>query len=435
MSDARTKDSGVKWLGEIPAHWDVLPIKAFTRRKRVKNHPELQLLSVYRDYGVIPKDSRDDNYNRASADLSSYQVVEIGDLAINKMKSWQGSLGVSQFHGIVSPAYIVCELNGNVYPRFIHHLLRSSSYIAQYACRSYGIRPAQWDMRYVDFREILALIPPLDEQRAIAAYLDRETNRIDALIAKTLELNALLSEKLIALISNSVTKGLDPAVPLRGSGVKWLGDIPAHWEVTRIKHLATGKKLSFVDGDWIESPYIVNSGIRLIQTGNIGIGEYREQGFHYISEETFEELDCTEVFPGDVLICRLAAPVGRACMAPDLSARMITSVDVCILRPSMRFDPRFVVYSLSSFAYLAWLEALARGSTRDRVSRSMLGDVEFMSPPPAEQRVIANYLDRETAKMKMIITRNDDLIALLREKRKWLIGAAVTGKIDLQNGD
>ena len=199
------KESGVEWLGEIPSHWDLLPIKAFTRRKRAKNRPDLQLLSVYRDFGVIPKDSRDDNHNRASLDLSAYQVVDVGDLAINKMKTWQGSLAVSRFHGIVSPAYIICELYGNVHPRFVHHLLRSSKYITQYASRSYGVRPAQWDMRYHDFREIVALIPPLHEQRAIASYLDRETARIDALINKNDELIALLREKRSALISAAVT--------------------------------------------------------------------------------------------------------------------------------------------------------------------------------------------------------------------------------------
>ena len=154
--------------------------------------------------------------------------------------------------------------------------------------------------------------------------------------------------------------------------VEWLGEIPAHWEVRRIKSLAGPDRKSFVDGDWIELPFITSDGIRLIQTGNIGVGEYREKGYRYINEETFRAFNCTEFRPGDVLICRLGEPVARACLAPELGKRMITSVDVCILKPSNDIISKFVVYAMSSPDYLNWVGSLVRGSTRDRVSRSML---------------------------------------------------------------
>ncbi|MCA1771075.1 MAG: hypothetical protein LC652_14425, partial [Halomonas sp.] len=115
----------------------------------------------------------------------------------------------------------------------------------------------------------------------------------------------------------------------KDSGVEWLGEVPAHWNVIPLRGTARQEPYSFTDGDWVESPFITDEGVRLIQTGNIGVGEYREQGFRYIAENTFEKLKCTEFRPNDVLICRLADPVGRACLAPDLDGRMITSVDVC----------------------------------------------------------------------------------------------------------
>ena len=133
----------------------------------------------------------------------------------------------------------------------------------------------------------------------------------------------------------------------RDSGVEWLGEVPEHWEVSRIAAVARRGSGTFTDGDWVELPYITDSGIRLIQTGNIGIGSYREQGFRYIEESSFDELRCTEIDPGDVLICRLADPVGRACLAPKLGVRMITSVDVCILKPSEQFSPPYIVHLLS----------------------------------------------------------------------------------------
>ena len=200
--------------------------------------------------------------------------------------------------------------------------------------------------------------------------------------------------------------------------------------MTKIKSLARPGYKTFVDGDWIESPYITRDGIRLIQTGNIGSGEYREKGFRYISEETFKDFGCTEVEPDDILICRLGEPVARACLAPRLGKRMITSVDVCILKLHEEASAQFLVYSMSSCRYLDWVGSLVRGSTRDRVSRSMLGSFVVPFPPPAEQRAIAAFLDRETARIDGLVARKERLIELLQEKRTALITRAVTRGLD-----
>lgn len=222
-----------------------------------------------------------------------------------------------------------------------------------------------------------------------------------------------------------------PAYPAyKPSGLPWLGDIPTHWDRTPIKRLAKPGYRTFIDGDWIESPYITKEGVRLLQTGNIGIGQFKEQGFRYISEETFEAFKCTELMPDDVLICRLAEPVGRACLAPKLGVRMITSVDVCILKLREDFDSRFVVYFLSCDLYLSWMQALCRGGTRDRVSRSMLGVIEFLVPTLPEQHAIAAFLDRETARLDALIAKKEQLIELLGEKRAALISQAVTRGLD-----
>jgi type I restriction enzyme S subunit len=148
------KDSGVPWLGKVPAHWQRLPIRAFAQVKNERGRPDLPLLSVYRDYGVIQRDSRDDNYNPQGDDLSSYKVVEPGDLVLNKMKTWQGSLGVSAHLGIVSPAYIVCRLSEQTNRRYLHIVLRSRPYVNCYNQLSFGVRVNQWDMRYQDFKQI-----------------------------------------------------------------------------------------------------------------------------------------------------------------------------------------------------------------------------------------------------------------------------------------
>lgn len=215
----------------------------------------------------------------------------------------------------------------------------------------------------------------------------------------------------------------------KASGVEWVDEVPSHWDCTRIKHVARPGIKTFVDGDWIETPFITTEGVRLLQCGNVGTGIYEEQGFRYISEETFSSFGCTEVEPNDVLICRLQSSrtilAGRACLAPQLGVKMITSVDNCIVKTSSDFDPRYIVYQLSMSAYLSFIEVIARGGTRDRISRSMLGDIELVAPPVAEQTQIASFLDRETEKIDFLVGEQRRLIKLLTEKRQALISHAV----------
>lgn len=216
--------------------------------------------------------------------------------------------------------------------------------------------------------------------------------------------------------------------------IEWINEIPFNWSKTKIKHLANGDYKSFVDGDWIESQYIQESGIRLIQTGNIGIGNYKEKGFRYISNHTFKELNCTEIKPNDVLICRLADPVGRACLVPFLKEKMITSVDVCILTPNMKYDSKYIVYTLSSNQYISFANNIARGGTRQRISRTQLGDIDFVSPPLMEQQKIANFLDIKTSQFDSIISKKEQFIQKLEEAKKSLISEVVTGKVKIVDG-
>ena len=200
------KDSGVEWIGEVPAHWEVTAVTNITNTVSIKNHPKEELLSVYRDYGVIIKSTRDDNHNKAGANLSNYKLVESGYLVINKMKAWQGSLGVSEFRGIVSPAYITCKTDKRIVERsYLHHLLRCRNYINEYNRLSYGVRVDQWDMRYDDFKYVPVLLPPMEEQKTIANYLDEKTAHIDRIVATINSQIDKLKELRKALINDVVT--------------------------------------------------------------------------------------------------------------------------------------------------------------------------------------------------------------------------------------
>ena len=200
------KDSGIEWIGEIPKHWKIFPIKYILKWKSEKNYPNEMVLSLYRDYGVIPKDSRDDNHNVTSEDTASYKFVEVGDFVINKMKAWQGSMAVSDYQGIVSPAYHVCSFKTNeLNKKYFHYLLRNQLYLPEFRRLSTGLRIGQWDLGFEDFKQLPYLFPPLEEQNQIVEYLDKKTSEIDTLITKKEALIAELEEYKKSLIYECVT--------------------------------------------------------------------------------------------------------------------------------------------------------------------------------------------------------------------------------------
>lgn len=208
---APMKDSGIEWLGEIPAHWDVKPIKSLYSRVKKTGFENETLLSVYREYGVIVKSSRDDNHNKESDDLSPYQLVNVGDLVINKMKAWQGSLAISEHRGIVSPAYYIYEPfeSDELNNKFIHNQIRSQYFIQSYKNYSKGIRVGQWDLESDLFVRINLYIPPADEQNEIVDYIQSETNKINNLIDKQKLLIEKLQEYRSSIISHAVTGKID----------------------------------------------------------------------------------------------------------------------------------------------------------------------------------------------------------------------------------
>ncbi|OQX34583.1 MAG: hypothetical protein B0D91_12270 [Oceanospirillales bacterium LUC14_002_19_P2] len=196
--------------------------------------------------------------------------------------------------------------------------------------------------------------------------------------------------------------------------------------------MALGKESLFLDGNWIESKDISEEGIRYITTGNVGEGKYKEQGAGYITDDKFQQLACTEVYAGDVLISRLNNPIGRACVVPDLHSRIVTSVDNVIFRPDNQYVKEFLVYLFSSKDYFKHTSNLARGATMKRISRGLLGNIRVIVPPPSEQNQIANFLDHETAKIDTLIEEQQSLIRLLKEKRQAVISHAVTKGLNPQ---
>lgn len=420
------------WLGVVPQEWNVIPVGRLFRRKKRTGFTEKELLSVYRDYGVIPKSSRDDNNNKPSEDLSPYQLVLPGDLVMNKMKTWQGSIAVSEFEGIVSPAYFVYEplpkLYQLAYPKYVHYLLRNPIYVAQYLRRSKGIRVNQWDLDPDEFQKIELLLPSKLEQQKIANFLDHETTKIDTLIEKQQQLIKLLKEKRQAVISHAVTKGLNPNAPMRDSGVEWLGEVPEHWAVCKLSYryeVLLGKMLDEkkISGYFLGS-YLRNTDV---QWGKINMEGLPKMDFRPEEAERFS------VKTGDLLVCE-GGEIGR-CAVWSEETNCFYQKALHRLRPreSCKDFPKYMFYVLFDAVHQERFNAGAAKATIAHLPAENFRQYRFAYPPMNEQEHISKFLDDQTKKFDFLEEKARMQIELLTERRSALISATVTGKIDVRN--
>jgi type I restriction enzyme, S subunit len=427
------KISGAEWLGNIPSHWKSLRLKYGAPISNSRGSGKLSITRYIALENIESGTGRLLGTGSEPSEETALACFRRGDVLFGKLRPYLAKVLKIDFDGICSTELIVLRSSVGLLPAFLAYQLVSPQFINWVDAMTYGTKMPRLSPEHLEVQSIA--VPPAGEQLIITEFLDSATARIDALIGEKEQLLDLLQEKRISLITQAVTRGIDPDALMKNSGVGWLGSVPAHWNVGSVKRAARKGYKTFTDGDWIEIPYITNDGVRLIQTGNIGIGHYKEQGFRYISEDTVTTLRCTEVFPRDVLICRLDGPVGRACLAPDIGVRMVTSVDNTILKiDPTRNDPRFLVYVFSSRAWLDWIESICRvgGGFRFRVSRSMLGDQALALPPLQEQQIIADALDLESERIRLLEAEISRGITVQRELRSALISAAVTGKIDVR---
>lgn len=430
------KDSGVEWLGEVPKHWNLIRIGHLFKRTKVTDFVNEELLSVYRDYGVIPKSSRDDNNNKPSDDLTPYQLVLPGNLVMNKMKAWQGSIAISNYRGIVSPAYFVytaeqtaSELIDDAY---LHHLLRSDLYIVQYLRYSKGIRINQWDLDPDSFKALEVLLPPQSEQKLISNFINDEHAKIDTLIAKQERMIELLDEKRSAIISHAVTKGLDPDVPMKDSGVEWLGEVPEHWKVTLLKRVA-----SIQGGYAFSTNDFTDEGVQLVKISNLYQNKFSlDRQPTFVSKEVALKNTDFILKKGD-LILSLTGTLGKRdygyTVIIDQDGEFLLNQRVAKIIPFHSvISTMFVDYLMKSEQYLSQIYSLPFGTKQANLSNDNVMGASCVLPSLQEQNAIVNYLDTQTAKIDILIAKARQAIELMKERRIALISAAVTGKIDVR---
>lgn len=412
------KPTKYPWLPIVPSHWKTNPMRALTVvSSERRGNREAVLLSVYREYGVIVKSSRDDNHNVESEDLSNYKMVYKGDLVMNKMKMWQGSLGVSEFDGIVSPAYIVCHIiDENINRRYLHMLLRSPLFKTYYNQVSYGVRVGQWDMHYEDFKGMEVSLPPRAEQDQIVRYLDLQVSKINLLIAVKKKQIELLKDNLKSAIATLTVEGIERH-EMCDSQIYWLDHYPVDWRVTKLKYILTKHRRA------------VQPNAELLicsNSGEVFVRGDTKLGLVASSDDIYQG-----VRAGDLLIHGMDTWHGAIAIS-DYDGMCTPVVHVC----SCREEKRFVSYYLKMMAYTKVFKAISNGvrqNTSDFRSWDKVGDLLICLPTIDEQIKIADKLDALTVETKRGIALFSNQIEQLTELRTRLISDVVTGQIDVRD--
>jgi len=423
------RESGSRMLGLVPSGWAVRPMRTFLTARTGRNRPDLPLLSVARERGAFVRGADDDNHNVIPEDLTGYKIALAGDLVINKMKAWQGSLGLAPCDGIVSPAYYVFEFAmSNRY--FGQALLRSRPYVGEFAAASDGVRIGQWDLSVSRLRKVPVVVPPSDEQAAIVKYLGHANARIDRAIVAKRKLIALLEEQKQAVINQAVTHGLDPVVPMKDSGIPWLGEIPDHWQVWpmgRLARVGNGSTPSrttpefWQDGNY---PWL-----------NSSFANKREvlEADQFVTTRALAECHLPIVPPGSVIVAITGQGKTRG-KAALLKMEATINQHLAYLTP----DPRRSGGPFLQAVLVAAYPELRRisddsGSTKGALTCQ---DLKVFRVPVAslvEQEQIVQWIHDETNTTEAAADRAAREIELLREFRTRLTADVVTGQLDIRD--
>jgi len=396
------KDSGVEWLGKIPAHWMTKRIKyvaPISNERVFTTNLESNYLALEHIESGTGKLLSDGNPSEVESTTS---VFRRSDVLFGKLRPYLAKVYICESSGNCSTELLVFRSNGEIYPPNLAYQVRSQSFIRWVDSMTYGTKMPRLSPEQL--MNIRIAIPPPDEQRTIADLLDRETAKIDALLEKKERLIELLQEKRSALITQAVTKGLDPTVPMKDSGIDWLGKIPAHWEVKMLKWLGAMRAGVAITSENIEEigqyPVYGGNGIRGYATNFTHEGQYP-------------------------LVGRQGALCGCVNFA---TGKFWASEHAVVVSPRTGIDSRWLNSLLQSMA----LNTYSQSAAQPGLAVETIGAVHAPYPPEAEQRDIADYIFRGTARIDALIVKISDAIARLKEYRIALISAAVTGKIDVR---
>jgi type I restriction enzyme S subunit len=424
------KDSGSQWLGDIPKQWDIFDGKRIFRNRRELAKDSDEQLAASQKYGVVPQslmmEINDSKVMLALKGTSSFRHVEKNDFVIS-LRSFEGGIEHSNYVGCVSPAYTVLNASKDISPNFFRYFFKSRQFIVALQSTTDSLRDGK-SITFDQFGAIPLVLPKIDEQLKIANFLDYETAKIDTLIEKQQQLIKLLKEKRQAVISHAVTKGLNPNVKMRDSGVEWLGEVPEHWVVAKLSY-----RYEVLLGKMLDDKRI---------TGNY-LGKYlrnTDVQWDFINDEDLPEMDFRPeekeryaVVKGDLVVCE-GGEIGRSAIwEKDQPCFYQKALHRLRTLNKLKDNTRFMFFVLFDAVHQERFISDAGKATIAHLPAETFRQYRFPYPPHNEQLEIANYLDKQKEKFDVLEQKAEQQIYLLHERRTALISAAVTGKIDVRD--
>jgi len=403
------KDSGLPWLGEIPAHWDVRRNGRLFVQRNQTGFPDLPILEVSLKTGVRVRDFENSNRKQVMADREKYKRARQGDIAYNMMRMWQGAVGTSPVDGLVSPAYVVAKPLPDTESRYYQYLFRTGAYMDEVNKFSRGIVSDRNRLYWEDFKQMPSPFPPPEEQAAIVRFLDHADRRIRRYIRAERQLIALLNEQKQAIIHRAVTRGLDPHVKLKPSGVEWLGDVPEHWGVRRLRSLAR-----------------VKTGERDTKDRVAG-GEFP----FFVRSQVVERINSWS-FDGEAVLTAGDGNGGVAKVFHYVNGKFDYHQRVYKFSHFQKVLGRFFFEYFRATLKFEALSGNAKATVNLSLRQPMLMSFPCVVPPIEEQAEIVKYLEQSTANIDSAIHHAEQEIQLLREYHTRLIADVVTGKLDVR---
>ena len=418
------QDSGHIWLSDVPGHWALRRLgHYFEERRERASDTEFEPLSVTKR-GIVPQLES----AAKTQDGDNRKKVLAGDFVINSRSDRKGSSGLSPTDGSVS---LICTVltPAGLHGPFIHHLLRSELFQEEYYRWGKGIVADLWSTNFSDMKNIVLSVPPEAEQAQIARFLDHETARIDALIEEQQRLIELLKEKRQAVISYTVTKGLDPTVPMKDSGVEWLGKVPEHWAVKKIKHYGR-----VVGGYAFKSTDFCDEGHLVLKISNVGHLGFEWDDSSYLPEDFAKDYS-DFIAPKGSLIFAMTRPVisgGIKVSRLEEDLRPLINQRVGFISINDETLSRFLLVSSQSESFLSQFKNNLTITNQPNISSEGIESIQVAIPPREELRIILDYLEGLNSSFKSLVMDAQRGIELLQERRSALISATVTGKIDVR---
>ncbi|EPG1965852.1 restriction endonuclease subunit S [Acinetobacter baumannii] len=428
------KDSGVEWLGEVPEHWSVKKFGYIFRENKIKNSGLIETNVLSLSYGRIKEKNIEDNKGLLPESFETYQIIQPNDIIFrftdlqNDKRSLRSA--ISKFHGIITSAYIGVRTTANA--EFYNYLFRAYDQQKVFYSMGDGMRQS---LKIDELNRMPIVFPSDVEQQQIVSFLDSETSRIDNLIAKQEKLIEKLEEHRKSIISHAVTKGLDPDVPMKDSGIEWLGEVPEHWKLLQTRHIFNfGKGLTITKED------LSDEGIPCINYGEI----HSKYGFEFnpldnplkcVSHDFIESNKNCLLNEGDFIFADTSEDLEGSGNFSYLNQKstVFAGYHTIIARPKSGLNHRYLAYMFDSNAYRGHVRTEMKGVKVYSVSQGVLKSRLAWLPPIEEQDQIVKLLDEKTSKIDTLIAKQRELIAKLKNYRTSIISHAVTGKIDVRD--